>query len=115
MRPSLVSRFLATPALLAKAKVKKPKAEYIVVRCRSVVSDYPVNKVRPRLDDKLEFLCWDPMVQREVLYREEKKVRSVPPNPNGEELDFACMISKDRHKEETWYRLRVGTEDPGSK
>jgi hypothetical protein len=32
---------------------------------------------RPRLGDKLEFLAFDPVVQQEVLYKEQKKIRSI--------------------------------------
>ena len=71
MRTSLIARFLATPVVQAK----KGKAENIIVKCKSLASGYPVHKIRPRLDDKLEFMSWDPMVQDTVLYREVKKVR----------------------------------------
>ena len=32
---------------------------------------------RPRLADKLEFIDWDPSIKQAVLYKEEKKVRSI--------------------------------------
>ena len=32
---------------------------------------------RGRLADKLEFIAFDPIVQQEVLYKEQKKVRSI--------------------------------------
>ena len=32
---------------------------------------------RARLGDKLEFLAFDPVVQQEVLYKEQKKIRSI--------------------------------------
>ena len=34
-------------------------------------------KARHRLADKIEYVDIDPIVNREVLYREEKKVRSI--------------------------------------
>ena len=32
---------------------------------------------RGRLADKLEFIAFDPVVQQEVLYKEQKKIRSI--------------------------------------
>ena len=55
----------------------KSKAEHIVVRCRSVATGYPINKIRVRLEDKLEFMAYDPLIQKEVLFKEEKKVTIV--------------------------------------
>jgi len=56
---------------------KKAKADRIVVLCKSVVSGHGRMKARPRLGDKLEFLELDPVVRQEVLYKEEKKIRSI--------------------------------------
>ena len=56
---------------------KKAKADRLVVLCKSVASGHGRQKARQRLGEKLEFLDWDPLIQREVLYREEKKVRSI--------------------------------------
>ena len=39
-----------------------------------------MNKIRARLGDKAEFVSWDPLVQREVLYREHKKLKTVKPS-----------------------------------
>ena len=39
-----------------------------------------MNKIRARTDDKAEFVSWDPLVQREVLYREHKKLKTVKPS-----------------------------------
>lgn len=64
---------LLTSALSAK----KAKADRIVVLCRSVVSDHYRMAARPRLAEKLEFVDLDPVVRQEVLYKEEKKVRSI--------------------------------------
>jgi len=56
---------------------KKAKADRIIVLCRSVVTEHFRFKARSRLGDKLEFVDLDPVVGREVLYREEKKIRSI--------------------------------------
>jgi len=64
-------------ALSFAACAKKAKADRIVVSCRSVVSGHMRMKARGRLADKLEFIDIDPIVRREVLYKEDKKVRSI--------------------------------------
>lgn len=56
---------------------KKAKADRIVVLCKSVATGHGRPKARSRLSDKLEFIDWDPLIQKEVLYKEEKKVRSI--------------------------------------
>ena len=56
---------------------KKAKADRMVVICKSVVSGHIRMKARPRLSEKLEFIDIDPVVRQEVLYKEEKKVRSI--------------------------------------
>jgi len=61
----------------ASCQAKKAKADRIVVLCRSVVSGHGRLKARQRLADKLEFIDIDPIVEREVVYKEEKKVRSI--------------------------------------
>jgi len=64
-------------ALSATSFAKKAKADRVVVLCRSVVSEHFRFKARSRLGEKLEFIDIDPVVKREVLYKEEKKVRSI--------------------------------------
>jgi len=64
-------------ALSLTATAKKAKADRIVVLCKSVVSGHGRLKARSRLGDKLEFLDIDPVVRQEVLYKEEKKIRSI--------------------------------------
>jgi len=59
---------------------KKAKADRIVVLCKSVATGHSRGKARQRLADKLEFIDWDPTINREVLYREEKKIRSLREN-----------------------------------
>lgn len=56
---------------------KKAKADRIVVLCKSVATGHSRHKARQRLADKLEFLDWDPTINLPVLYREEKKVKSI--------------------------------------
>ena len=56
---------------------KKAKADRLVVLCKSVASGHGRPKARQRLGEKIEFIDWDPLIQREVLYKEDKKVRSI--------------------------------------
>ena len=56
---------------------KKPKADVVLVGCKSVVSGHFRPMRRARLGDKVEFLAFDPWIQQEVIYREEKKIKSV--------------------------------------
>jgi len=63
--------------LTAACSAKKAKADRVVVLCRSLVSQHFRLKARSRLSDKLEFIDIDPVVKREVVYREEKKIRSI--------------------------------------
>jgi len=79
MRLTSVFGFVQTAATLASGQ-SKAKGEYILVQCHSVATGYQVNKIRPRLDEKAEFVSWDPLVQREVLYREHKKIKTVKPS-----------------------------------
>jgi len=68
-----VLNFSVTAAQCAK----KGKADRIVVLCRSIVSGHGRLKARSRLGEKLEFLELDPIVGQAVLYKEEKKIRSI--------------------------------------
>ena len=64
-------------ALSSVSYAKKAKADRMVVICKSVVSGHMRMKARPRLSEKLEFIDIDPVVRQVVLYREDKKVRSI--------------------------------------
>jgi len=55
----------------------KAKADRIVVLCKSIASGHGRMQIRPRLGEKVEFVDFDPWIQRVVLYKEDKKVRSV--------------------------------------
>ena len=57
---------------------KKAKADRIVVLCKSLAgTGHGRMKARHRLADKIEYVDYDPIVAQEVLYREERKVRSI--------------------------------------
>lgn len=56
---------------------KKAKADRVIVLCKSVATGHGRPKARQRQGDKLEFMDWDPLIQQEVLYKEDKKIRSL--------------------------------------
>ena len=64
-------------SISAVCLAKKSKADRIVVLCKSVATGHSRMKGRHRLADKLEFIDWDPSIKQEVLYKEDKKVRSI--------------------------------------
>ncbi|XP_020283437.1 39S ribosomal protein L33, mitochondrial [Pseudomyrmex gracilis] len=57
--------------------LKKAKSKDILVMAESIVSGHRVLRIRERLADKLEFIAFDPFVQKDALYRESKKIRSL--------------------------------------
>ena len=61
----------------------KTKADVVLVACRSVVSGHFRHMRRARLGDKVEFLAFDPWIQKEVIYREDKKIKSVRDDPEN--------------------------------
>ena len=98
-------RLSLTGAQLAS---KSGKQEYILVKCLSLASGYRVDKIRKRLDDKLEFVSWDPTVEQDVLYREEKKLKSVKTPLNNRPYDYASMFERPEAggpKELEWHRI----------
>uniref|UniRef100_A0A1B0ATA8 Uncharacterized protein n=1 Tax=Glossina palpalis gambiensis TaxID=67801 RepID=A0A1B0ATA8_9MUSC len=56
---------------------KKVKAKRILVVVESMVSGHKFNTVRERLGDKVETIRFDPYIQKEAVYRELKKIRTL--------------------------------------
>lgn len=56
---------------------KKAKAKDILVALESVVSGHKINLIRPRLDDKMEIVRFDPWIRTVCIYKEKKKIRSI--------------------------------------
>ena len=85
---------------------KKPKADVVLVGCKSVVSGHFRPMRRARLGDKVEFLAFDPWVQQEVIYREEEKIKSI--REDGDQWftkpselkipDFGQVLDKSENK-----------------
>jgi len=96
MRLTSVFGFVQTAASFAKTG-SHAKGQYVLVQCHSVATGYQVNKIRARLEDKAEFVTWDPLVQREVLYREHKKLKTVkPPRNDRTKSRYAWYSMLDR-------------------
>ncbi|XP_054834790.1 39S ribosomal protein L33, mitochondrial [Eublepharis macularius] len=56
----------------------KSKSKVILVRMLSEAgTGYSFNKTRKRVQEKLVMLRYDPFVKKQVLFREQKKIRSV--------------------------------------
>ncbi|XP_034832727.1 large ribosomal subunit protein bL33m [Maniola hyperantus] len=62
---------------LTNILLKKAKSKNIMVMMESIVSGHRFNKIRERLADKLELICFDPFIQRDSIYKEKKKIRSI--------------------------------------
>ena len=75
---NIARTFVTGRPLLAK----KAKADVILVACKSVVSGHFRPMRRARLGDKIEFLAFDPWVQKEVIYKEVEKIKSVREDPD---------------------------------
>ncbi|KAF6200101.1 hypothetical protein GE061_006402 [Apolygus lucorum] len=56
---------------------KKPKSKHIMVLMESLVSGHQFNKIRERAADKLEMIFFDPYIQKESVYQEKKKIKSM--------------------------------------
>ncbi|KAJ8946405.1 hypothetical protein NQ318_011814 [Aromia moschata] len=61
--------------LLTSTLLKKVKSKMVMVKMESVVSGHTFNKIRERIADKLEVIRFDPLIQKECLYKEKKRVR----------------------------------------
>ncbi|XP_044730525.1 39S ribosomal protein L33, mitochondrial [Chrysoperla carnea] len=57
--------------------LKKAKSKNIMVLMESVVSGHQFNAIRERLADKLELIKFDPYIQRESVYKERRRIRSM--------------------------------------
>ena len=55
----------------------KPKSDITLVQLQSTVSDFKKQARRNRLGDKLETMDFDPMVQKRVLFKEVKKIKTL--------------------------------------
>ena len=70
---SINARRLSTATVLLGKKVK---SDTTLVVLKSVVSGYTMQGRRHRLGDKMETLAFDPLIQQEVLFREDKKIKT---------------------------------------
>ncbi|CAG0891858.1 unnamed protein product [Darwinula stevensoni] len=70
-------RHLPQKMRLTQVLLKKAKAKNVLVFIESTVSGHRYTRVKERLADKVEAILYDPWVQKEVVYKEVKKVRSL--------------------------------------
>lgn len=94
MRLSPILRLALSPALSVTKRMDRARTDEILVKCTSVVSGYVVDRIRPKIEPQLEFMSWDPLVQREVLYRETGKVLTVrQPKQRNERIEnYPCFF-----------------------
>ncbi|XP_062980236.1 large ribosomal subunit protein bL33m [Elgaria multicarinata webbii] len=63
---------------LTVAHLAKAKSKFVLVRMLSEAgTGYAFNIKRPRLQEKLIMLRYDPLVKERVLFKEHKKIRSL--------------------------------------
>ncbi|CAD7087664.1 unnamed protein product [Hermetia illucens] len=62
---------------LTNVLLKKVKSKKVMVLMESVVSGHQFNLIRERLADKIEVIRFDPYIQKESIYRERKRIRSM--------------------------------------
>ncbi|XP_055642788.1 39S ribosomal protein L33, mitochondrial [Toxorhynchites rutilus septentrionalis] len=62
---------------LTNILLKKVKSKNILVLMESAVSGHQFTWIRERLADKIEMIRFDPYIQRNSLYRERRRVRSL--------------------------------------
>jgi hypothetical protein len=53
------------------------KGKTLLVCIQSAVTRHKMLMLRDKLDDKIEFIRHDPIVNRPVVYKEVKKIRTV--------------------------------------
>lgn len=61
-----------TRALLAAATQK-----YSLVVIQSTVSGHKYEVVREKKSEKLELICFDPLIRKEVVYKETRRIKGV--------------------------------------
>lgn len=58
--------------------MKKSKADVVLVAAKSIASNHQISVRKGRLSpDKVEFLAFDPEIQREVIFKEDHKIKSI--------------------------------------
>jgi len=63
--------------LLTRVLMKKPKSKDVMVLIQSMITGHKRIAIRPRLDDKLEKIDFDPWIQMDAPYKELKRIRSL--------------------------------------
>ncbi|XKL65775.1 hypothetical protein PGB90_009195 [Kerria lacca] len=67
-----------------------PKSKYVLITVQSTVSGHEFCCLRERKEEKKEFVWFDPLIRKSVVYVETKKMKSInncrnyKPNSNTE-------------------------------
>ncbi len=80
-RKNMFGTVAAVRTLSTTVPLSKAKTNTLLVLCRSTVTSFGMQLRRPKTADKLEFMAFDPIVQQEVLFKEEKKVKTLRCKP----------------------------------
>ncbi|KAG8234544.1 hypothetical protein J437_LFUL014003 [Ladona fulva] len=75
--PQYLSLLAVLGMFLTNVLLKKAKSKNIMVLMESMVSGHKYITIRERLADKLEVIRFDPHIQKECVYKERKKIRSI--------------------------------------
>ena len=59
------------------------KGRTLMVLVKSTASNHHMTMLRDKLVDKYEFVYYDPIVDHNVIYREQKKLRTVDKPAKG--------------------------------
>lgn len=62
---------------LSLANLAKQKARTLAVLVKSTASSHSMVMLRDRMVDKYEFIRFDPLIERNVIYREVKKIKTI--------------------------------------
>lgn len=70
--------------LIRYAQAASKKGRTVLVEVKSLASDHKMQILKDKSEDKVEFIRFDPFVQHYVLYRENKKIRTVDKKSKGD-------------------------------
>ena len=63
------------------------KGRTFLVLVKSTASNHKMYMLRDKMTEKYEFIYYDPLIERNVIYKEQKKLRTVdkPKGSGGDE------------------------------
>jgi large subunit ribosomal protein L33 len=81
---SLRVNFIVHRMFLTLQNLSK-KGRTLLVQVKSVASNHKFLMLREKAGEKLEFIRYDPMIDRQSVYKEVKKIRTVDKPGGGTE------------------------------